>query len=208
MAKLENFLPPIIVVGYKSADVKKALGKKYTYVLQRHQMGTANAVWAAQKKVSADAILVANGDHPLISAASLKRIAQSHESNKAVLSMFTTHVPDYVDWYSDFAHFGRIIRDKYNGIKAIKEYADATEQERKIKEVNLGFYMFNTEWLWDNIGSISNQNALNQYYLTDIVAIAMEQGHAINGLPIDPKEAWGVNTPAQLKQAEQLLAAR
>src|SRR5437868_572377 len=74
VAKLDDFLPPVIVVGYKSADVQKVLGKKYTYVLQREQMGTANAVWAANKQVRGDAVLVANGDHPLIRAASLKRI--------------------------------------------------------------------------------------------------------------------------------------
>ncbi len=206
--KLENFLTPIVVVGYKSTQVQKTLGKKYHYALQRQQLGTANAVWAAHKKVKGSSVIVVYGDMPLITANSLRRIAQSHQSHDAMISMFTCHVPDFTGWHSDFIHFGRIVRDKYNNIIGIKEYVDASDKERKILEVNPGIYMFNTQWLWDNIASISNDNALNQYYLTDIIAIAMEQGHPIDALPIDPREVWGVNTPAQLKQAELLLAAR
>jgi bifunctional UDP-N-acetylglucosamine pyrophosphorylase/glucosamine-1-phosphate N-acetyltransferase len=136
--ELKDFLSPVIVIGYKSAQVQKILGKKYSYALQRQQLGTANAVWAANKKVSGTAVLVVYGDMPLITARSLKRIAQSHQSHEAVISMFTTHVPGFTDWYSDFTHFGRIIRDKYNNVVAIKEYADASEKERKILEVNPG----------------------------------------------------------------------
>ena len=85
------------------------------------------------------------------------------------------------------------------------EFKDATEKQRKNREVNPGIYMFNSEWLWKNITKISNQNVQKEYYLTDLVKIAFEEDLDIASLQIDPKEVLGVNTPQDLAWAEKVL---
>ena len=205
IAKLTGMPEPIIVVGFKHNQVKEVLKNGYTYVFQERQLGTAHAAMVAEKKVQAENVIVLYGDMPFITAHSLQRLMQLHESEKSDISMFTAIVPNFSFPYESLNNFGRIIRDRFNNIVKITEFKDASEAERQIKEVNPGIYMFNSRWLWSNIHKIKNHNAQNEYYLTDIVEVAMQEGEKIHSLNINPNEVLGINTTQQLEEAERLL---
>lgn len=204
--KIITDLPtPVLVVGYKNVLVKELLGKNYIYALQKQQLGTAHAVWSAKKKIKAKNVLVLYGDMPFIKAESLKKLIKLHQNQDAVISMFTSYVPSFSGKFSSLNNYGRIIRDKYSALIKITEYKDASEKERQIREVNPGIYMFKTEWLWDNIDKINNKNAQQEFYLTDLIEVAIAEGKIIHSFKIAPREFLGVNTKEQLQQAEKLI---
>lgn len=205
VTKLKDLPPPVIVVGYKSTAVKEALGKGYRYALQRDQGGTAHAVWSAEPLITAKNVLVLNGDHPFTKSSSLKKLMHIHDSQQAVISLITAFVPNFDHEYKNFLHMGRILRNEFGEIIKIQEFADASEQQRAVREVNSGTYLFAAEWLWNNIDQINNKNAQNEYYLTDIVEIAINQGQKIRSLTISAKEIFGINTVIELEQAARFL---
>lgn len=192
---------PIIVAGYMHGQVKEVLGKDYDYAVQREQLGTAHAVWTAREKIKAKNVLVLYGDMPFIKHQSLEKLMRLHQQ-QAIISMFTTRVPNFGGPFVSFLDYGRIIRDEFSNIVKITEYKDASPEVRKIKELNPGIYMFNTAWLWNNIDKIQTDNVLNEFYLTDIVEVAIRDGESIYSLPVDAKEVMGINTLEQLKQLE------
>jgi UDP-N-acetylglucosamine diphosphorylase/glucosamine-1-phosphate N-acetyltransferase len=197
---------PIIVVGYEHDQVEKRLGPSYAYALQEPQLGTGHAVQVAQPHVTADHVLVLYGDMPMTSSESMLKLFEAHEENGGAVSMFTTTVPDFEDVYSHFEGFGRIIREHtHHQITKITEFKDASEEERQIRELNPGIYIFNTNWLWPSLKRISNQNAQGEYYLTDLIELAIKDGHTIQSLPIEPSEVFGINTPEHLDHAHRIL---
>lgn len=206
VSKLGNNIKPIIVVGYKYTEVQKALGDSYVYAIQRQQLGSGHAVMAAEKYITADNFIVLYGDVPFVKASSIKKLLQLHQNQSAKISMFTTHLPSYQGGFGAFMNFGRIVRDGYDNITKIVEYKDASPAEREILEVNPGIYAFNTEWLTNHIHLITNNNAQEEYYLTDIVALAMQEEVPVYSLPINYKEIIGINTPEQLKVAEKFIS--
>lgn len=199
--KLEHVPKPVVVVGYGYKQVQGVLGDACLYALQKRQLGTAHAVMSAEKQIIAANLLVLHGDVPLVKAASIKKLMGLHEQNKAKISMFTAFVPNFGGKNQVFERYGRIIRDKFGNIIQIREFADANETEKIIREINPAIYMFNTRWLWDNIHEISNRNAQGEYYLTDIVEIAIAAGEYIYNLPISFKQVIGVDTPELLQVA-------
>ena len=199
---------PIIVVGYKHAAVIDALGKDYRYALQSKQLGTAHAVWSAEPHLNLENTIVLYGDMPFIRTKSLKRLIRHHNKVNAHVSIFTTQVPHFSGMNETFSGFGRIIRDNFGNIIKITEYKDASIEEKQITEVNPSIYIFKTKWLVDNMHEIQNNNAKKEYYLTDIIEIAMAQNHPINSLPIKSIEVFGVNTPEHLQQAEYILKSK
>lgn len=199
---------PVIVIGPDQPPLCDAWNGVCEYVVQREQLGTGHAVNACRDAVTdADAIIVLYGDHPFISSTTLQQLAQLHEKSSGVLSMMTTIVPSFDVW-PIYYHWGRIIRDKHRHIMAIREYKDAMESEQAITEVNPALYCFDTKWLWNNVGQVKNFNAKGEYYLTDLVELAVAQGHDIASLTIAPEEAVGINTQEERLIAEKLLAKR
>lgn len=202
--KINQLAKPVVVVGYKHFAVRAVLGDGFLYAVQDNQLGTAHAVMSAKSQVSAENILVLYGDMPFIRAESLQSLMRLHHEKNSHLSMFTTTVNNYAD-YPSANTFGRIIRDEAGSLIKITEYKDATESERFIREVNPGIYMFNTEWLWNTIPKIHNKNFQEEYYLTDMVEMAIQDGKPIYSLPISPEEVLGINTPEELALAEKIL---
>ena len=199
---------PVIVIGPDQPRLCDAWNGVCEYVVQHEQLGTAHAVNVCRDAVTnADAIIVLYGDHPFISKETLQRLAHLHETSDGTLSMMTTTVPSFDAWPIYF-HWGRIIRNKQGNIMAIREYKDAMESEQAVTEVNPALYCFNTRWLWENIGRIKNLNAKGEYYLTDLVELAVAQGHQIASMSIPPEEAVGVNTQEERTIAEELLTQR
>lgn len=203
VGKLKTEYPPVVVVGYKYELIQSALGDSYTYAFQQGQMGTAHAVKAAIPHAKSSNILVLYGDMPMISHQSLLMLADHHIKTNSDFTMFTAQVPHFNDLFASHQGFGRVIR-KEGKLEKIVEFSDATDEERNITEVNPGIYIFKREWLSKHIEYIS-KNKHNEFYLTDIVEIAIKNNTLIQTLTIDPLEVYGINTPQQLKQAEQIL---
>ena len=196
--------PAVIVVGYKKELVQSVLGDKYVYVEQTEQKGTAHATGVALPQIDADNTLVLYGDMPFIKPETITALAESHAQSQAPLTIATTTVPDFSDWHAGFERFGRIIRED-GDIVGIKEFKDASDEQKQIKEVNPAYFLMNTEWARGHIGNIDNHNAQGELYLTDLVKIAVDEGSAINSISIDPHEALGANTVDELKVLEKFV---
>jgi bifunctional UDP-N-acetylglucosamine pyrophosphorylase / glucosamine-1-phosphate N-acetyltransferase len=203
--KIKTDTPPIIVVGFEAEQVKRELGSDYLYAEQTQQNGTGHAVLCAKELVTAENFIVLYGDMPFVSAASINRLVDLHESNNAKVSMFTAIVPHFEDEYEHFLGFGRIIRDDKEHISKIQEYVDCNDEQKQIMEVNPGIYMFNSEWLWPHLSQVGSKNAQGEIYLTDIVEIAIADGQKIESLPIAPEEIYGINTPDHLAHARSIV---
>ncbi len=202
ISKIIQSTKPIVVVGFMAEKVKATLGNRFEYVLQEPQLGTAHAVRAAKEKIKAENVLVLYGDMPFITEGSLRKLIRMHHDEKANLSMFTATVPNFENEFAGLLHYGRIIRSFNKEFVKITEFKDASDAEKNIKELNTGIYMFNSQWLWKNIKKIKNKNVQKEYYLTDIVEIAIEQKEKIYSLAIDPKEVIGINSKEDLERVE------
>ncbi len=205
MEKINQLIKPVVVVGFEAEKVRTILGNNYFFALQKEQLGTAHALMAAKSKVGAENILVLYGDMPFIKAESLKNLMRLHKEKSANISMFTAKAESFEGDLESLNFYGRIIRDEKGQIVKIVEYKDANLKERELKEVNPGIYMFNAKWLWEKISLVKNQNMQGEYYLTDIVEVAIKSGEYVNSLVIDPYQVLGVNTPKDLEVAEKQL---
>ncbi len=192
---------PIVVVGYQAEKVKEALvDYSVEYVEQAEQKGTGHAVALCERAVDPDdSIMVLHGDQPLISGATIGALADEHDDSGATMSLVTYTVPDFDVYGGAFHMCGRIVRDAAGEIAAIREYKDASEAERAIREINPAYYVFSGPWLWQNIKRIGTKNAQGEYYLTDLIGMAIadkQKVHTVTGT--DLREAVGINTNEQL----------
>lgn len=192
---------PIFVVGYKKELVMKELGKNYEYTVQDEQLGTAHAVIAAKDALSAHSGLtfIAYGDMPFWSAKTLEGMIDLKAQTGVVMVIASAEVgPDYA--------YGRIIRDKSKRVMKVVEEKDCTPQELKIKETNGGLYLVDNTWLFEALSKIKNDNAKNEYYLTDLISIAVAEEKGVEAYKVkNPKEAIGVNDEKNIKAAEDAL---
>jgi len=193
-----------VVVGYGADLVREALGGDATYAVQEEQLGTAHAVQQAEATVAGRArtVLVLYGDTPLIRPPTLRRLVEHHETAGAAVTVLTSY-PD------DPTGYGRILRDPDDGrMLAIIEEKVATPEQRAIAEVNSGVLCVRDEWLWPNLDRIERRPK-GEYYLTDLVALAREQGETVAALPTDdPLETIGLDTRPKLAQAEAEMRRR
>ena len=197
---------PVLVVGQKREVVMAALGSQYRYAVQEEQLGTGHAVMAAEPLVGADGghVLVLYGDMPYVSATTIAALAKTQEETGAAIAMATVQVPDFDGWRAGFYDFSRVIRREDGSIARTVEKKDATEDELKVTEVNPCYFCFDSAWLWPHLKELKNVNAQSEYYLTDLIGMAMREGAKIATVSIDPKEALGVNTREHLELLETL----
>ncbi len=197
---------PVIVLGFDRDRVRRELGEKYTYVIQEKQLGTGHAVRCAESVLSgaSDAVLVIYGDQPFLKPETIKNLVRIHEKEKPMITMATVTVPNFESWRAPFLDFGRVIRGKDGKIASIVEKKDASDAELAIREVNPSFFCFNSEWLWKNLSKVGNENAQHEYYLTDLIGIAIQSGASIASEEVDACEAIGVNTKEHLELAGQI----
>jgi bifunctional UDP-N-acetylglucosamine pyrophosphorylase/glucosamine-1-phosphate N-acetyltransferase len=200
---------PIVVVGNRASEIMAAAGKDCRYVFQKEQHGTGHAVRCAKESFKENLleknIMVLPSDHPLIDEKTLRELFLSHQKSGAVLTLCTLTAPNFENENQPFSNYGRILRDTSGKLVAIREVKDATEDEKKIKEVNVGYYCFETAWLWKNIDALTNQNAAGEFYLTDMLHIAITQNAPTNIYTLkDPTKGMGFNTPEQLEIIRKL----
>lgn len=194
---------PIVVCGHGSSQVQENLAhRSITWALQSEQLGTAHALQQALPSLnSSGRVLVLCGDVPLITAQTLKNFIDAAPSNDAI-GIVTAHL-------SNPTGLGRIIRDTHNMIQRIVEEKDAKVDERAIKEINAGIYVFPVEFLQKWLPTLKNHNAQKEYYLTDLIALAVQEGHPIfSTTSANQDEILGVNDRIQLAYLERCYQKR
>ncbi|MDD4607212.1 MAG: NTP transferase domain-containing protein [Patescibacteria group bacterium] len=199
---------PILIINPESDLIQQHLSDKCYYAIQSQQLGTGHALACAKDLLiqqSIDNVAVLNGDGPLVKTTTLQKLHQIHQEHQSVLSMLTVKVPNFENQWQTFEKGGRILRNNQNQIIGIREFKDATDDEKQITEINPSLFMFQTDWLWKNIDQLNNQNNSNEYYITDLVGLAIQQGHQIPTVQIPPEQGIGINTQEHLKLAEQIL---
>lgn len=194
-----------VVVGHQAEQVKNEVLTYYPvqFALQKELLGTGDAVKSALPGISSGVrhVLVLCGDVPLIREKTLRDLLETHKKNGAKLSLLavTRENPQ---------GYGRIISDAKGALAAIREESDATESEKKINLVNAGIYCFDRQFLDQGIRLIKNKNEQGEYYLTDLVEIAVSHHEKTHVLAIgDSGQVMGVNTPSELARAEALFHA-
>jgi len=194
----------VVVVGHDAVQVRAAFAdESVTFVEQTEQLGTAHAVMQAQSVLEgrADQVLVLYGDMPLWQASSLQTMIEIQAQNEGPLSMATIIAEDP-------RGFGRVIRGEDGNVSAIVEEAQCTPQQLAVKELNVGLYCFEADWLWKNLSTIQI-SPKGEYYLTDLPEIAGKYGKKITALVLaDESETIGINTRVHLSEAEAVLRER
>ncbi|MEE4463159.1 bifunctional UDP-N-acetylglucosamine diphosphorylase/glucosamine-1-phosphate N-acetyltransferase GlmU [Azotobacter chroococcum] len=193
-----------VVIGHGAEQVRERLAADdLNFVLQAEQLGTGHAVAQALPALTAERVLILYGDVPLIEADTLQRLlAQVGPERLALLTV------DLVDPTG----YGRIVRDEAGQVVAIVEHKDASPEQRAICEGNTGILAVPGARLADWLGRLSNDNAQGEFYLTDVIAMAVADGLTVaTEQPLDAMEVQGANDRIQLAQLErhyQLRTAR
>jgi bifunctional UDP-N-acetylglucosamine pyrophosphorylase/glucosamine-1-phosphate N-acetyltransferase len=196
--------PIVLVVGYKKELVMEYFGDRVEYTFQTEQLGTGHAVSCAKDVLQnkSENLIVFYGDNPLFKKETINKLIELFNKEKPAIAMLTAQVPDPFN-------YGRIIRNDSGNIIANVEQTDCTEAQKQIKEINPCFYIFRSDFLWQHLSDLATKNTLAQYYLTDLIKIAVNSGEKVIGLKIaDYRESLGVNNPDQLNEANDFLNNR
>jgi bifunctional UDP-N-acetylglucosamine pyrophosphorylase/glucosamine-1-phosphate N-acetyltransferase len=187
----------VVVYGHGGRRVREALpDPDIGWVLQARQLGTGHAVAQALSELEGvDRVLVLYGDVPLVARDTLQTLIRTAE--RTHLALMTARLDDP-------AGYGRIVRDSEGRVTRIVEHGDAAEDELDIREINTGIMVVDRGRLADWLARVGNDNAQGEYYLTDLVALAVAEGCEILTVhPGDPAEVEGVNDRVQLARLER-----
>ena len=190
-----------IVVGHGAEQVKQAYAAQedIQFALQQPQLGTGHAVLQAVPLLQAshadDVTIILYGDVPLVQPDTLRALLNARANGVAILT----------EILSDATGYGRIVRDVKGNVCAIVEHKDATPEQRAIQEVNTGIMAVPTRQLKSWLAKLTNNNAQGEYYLTDIVGLAVAEGISVNvAHPVASFETLGVNSRLQQAELERL----
>lgn len=202
-AKVVSQETPVMVIGHGAEAVRDLIGSAARFVVQAERLGTGHAVQQAESilKGKTDLVLVSAADMPLLSGETLSKLVETQKANSGPMTMLTIIADDP-------RGFGRVVRGEDGGVRAIVEEAEATEEQKAIKELNVGAYCFDADWLWDALAQVP-LSAKGEYYLTDTVGLAVEAGKRVTAITLgDAVEAIGVNTRIHLSEAEAGMRRR
>ncbi|MEP7134525.1 MAG: bifunctional UDP-N-acetylglucosamine diphosphorylase/glucosamine-1-phosphate N-acetyltransferase GlmU [Chloroflexota bacterium] len=195
---------PVVVIGHGAEAVQKYLGDSADCVLQEPQLGTGHAAMQAESllKGKTDYVIVTYADMPLLRGETFQRLVETQRLNPGPLSLLTVTADDP-------RGFGRIVRKADGTVEAIVEEYVATPEQQKIKELNVGAYCFKADWFWDALQRIEKNPKKGEYYLTDIVEIAVKDNLPVQAvLHDDFTETIGINTRVHLSEAEAAMRMR
>ncbi len=198
--------PIVAILGHQRERVEQAItarhgAGKVAFVEQAEQRGTGHAVrlGLAPLKGWDGVVLILSGDVPLLRTETLKALVAKAKKSGG-LAMLTAHVPDPTG-------YGRIVRDAKGKVTGIVEHKDATEEQRRITEINAGIYAAPVEFVRKAVAKLEPKNAQGEYYLTDIVAPAART-IGVEAVVAAHEEVAGINDRRQLVEAEQVMNAR
>ncbi len=199
----------VVILGHQAEDAEAEVlrefdGKPVEFALQERQLGTGDAVNAARSLLEGrdSTSMVLSGDVPMITKATLDGLVSAHRENNADCTVLSVNLKDPTG-------YGRIVRGKDGSFDRIVEQKDATEDEKKVKEINSGIYVFDTQKLFDALSQVGNDNAQGEYYLTDVPRILKEDGGTIAIFECeDYRQVEGVNDRRQLAAMEKVIRKR
>jgi len=196
----------LVVVGHQASEVQVAveqeLGKdQASFIYQAEQRGTGDAVLSARDALAeaGSTVLILSGDVPMVRAETLRSLLAEHNTKDSSCTILTIRLENPTG-------YGRIVRDEGGSFLRITEQKDASEEERRIREVNSGIYCFDSAKLLKALSQVRPANSQGEYYLTDVPFILQSEGKRV-GLyhHHDAREVSGVNTRAELAEFENLL---
>jgi len=194
-----------VVTGHASEQVRAHVGQpaNLEWVIQDKQLGTGHAVKQCENVIrNVRDVLIVCGDTPLLRSQTLSDLIEAHRSGGASVTVLTA-------WVENPFGYGRIRRDEKGKVSAIVEEKDASDEERAIREVSSGIYCVRHEVLFDLLRKLGNSNTQGEYYLPDIVPLALADGQSVDTLSMqDATEMVGVNNRAQLSEVEDMMQAR
>lgn len=203
-AKKSDIEEVIAVVGYKREQIQLVLGESVEYAYQEEMLGTGHAVLQAEEylKNKHGKVVVLNGDVPIIRPETIKGLVEKSVQNKEYATLLTAI-------YNNPTGYGRIMRDVGGNIKGIIEEKDATEEQKRIKEINAGIYCFDIQELLKALKQLKPDNSQGELYLTDVVKIMNEKGLKTGAVIVeDNTEILGVNDRMQLELLTKVLKMR
>ena len=192
----------IVVVGHGKEHVE-AIVKDVTFVTQEVQLGTGHAVKMARDVLDGKEglTLVLNGDAPLIREETIRAMIEYHMQGNNDATVMSADC-------DTSTHYGRVIKEN-NQVKGIVEYKDLQDHQRDVTEMNTGEYCFNNKALWNALDKVENNNAQNEYYLTDVISIMDKDGLKVDAYKIDDfDEVGGINDRIALAKATEILRDR
>ncbi len=193
----------VTVIGHGADMVREVLGASCEYAVQAEQKGTGHAVMQAVPLIAADGgyVVILNGDIPLITAQTIKNAVEYHKESGNAATVLTAV-------FDDATGYGRVVRENGN-VKKIVEQKDASDEEKQIKEINSGMYVFDTKSLIYALEELTPNNAQGEYYLTDTIEILLDFGKKVGAYVIDDSdEIRGINDRVQLNEAETIMRRR
>jgi UDP-N-acetylglucosamine pyrophosphorylase len=196
----------VVVVGWQKESVighLSSTGKRVTCVEQSPQLGTGHAVMQAELPLSGfdGDVLVLSGDVPMLRTGTVNALLEFHHQQHASATVLTAVL-------SDASGYGRIVRNSEGEVIAIVEHKDATEEQRAIREINSGIYVFQKSRLFEGLRQITPDNMQKEYYLTDVFSYFWKKELKVSALVAkDHREIQGINTVQQLEEARVLMAA-
>lgn len=194
----------VVIVGHGAEAVQAYLGDRAEYALQSEQLGTGHAIQQAESLLGTEqgTTIIICGDTPLVTPETLENIIANHESQGAAVTILTASMTDPTG-------YGRIIRGADGSVQKIVEQKEGTPEELAVQEINTGTYCFDNSKLFQALSQITNDNAQQEYYLTDCIKILREQGEMVAAYEtFDLAESIGVNDRLALSEAEGFMRAR
>lgn len=197
----------IIIVGKNKIEVEEKFGDKVLYKEQKigkeYPYGTGYAVQLAVDEISDDdSVLILSGDTPLIKGETLQKLLEEHIAMNSKATVLTAFI-------NDTTGYGHIIKDNNGKFLKIVEDKDATIEEKRVKEINSGIYVFNGRALKNSITKIDQNNVQNELYLTDAIKVLVQDGELVSTYKLDDiEEIYGINSKLQLFEAEKIMRYR
>jgi bifunctional UDP-N-acetylglucosamine pyrophosphorylase / glucosamine-1-phosphate N-acetyltransferase len=191
-----------VIIGHEAELVRQAVAESgVQFVLQEPQRGTGHALMCAAKSLAGyDHVIVLSGDAPLISPETIRRVRDFHLQKKAAMTILSAKLEDPTG-------YGRLIRKGKGGeVAAVVEEKSCTPAQRKLREINSGFYAFAVKPLLENLQKLKTDNPHAEYYLTDMAAVLRKAKQRVVATPTDnPTEILGSNTRAELVELDRKL---
>lgn len=194
----------LVVLGDGVEAVHQVLPQSTEAVMQERQLGTGDAVRAVREALEGfeGDIMVMCGDTPLVTGEALAGLLETHGSKAPACTLMTVILEDP-------SHYGRIVQDADGRVTRIVEHRDASDEEKKISDVNAGVYVFEAPALWEALAEVGTDNSQGEVYLTDVIGIMEEHGQVVLAHTVDdPSVVLGVNSRLDMAQAAGIMRKR